>query len=95
MDHILQKFVGARRMSLLDGFLGCNQILVHPEDQDNTNFSTPWGTFKYAEMSFSLMNGGATFQLAMDIAFEEEKDNFLVIYLDDITIYSQFDDENL
>ena len=34
MDHILQRVVGASRISLLDGFLGFNQILVHPDDQD-------------------------------------------------------------
>ena len=41
------------------------------------------------------MNAGATFQRAMDIAFVGEKDKFVVIYLDDITIFSQSDDENL
>ena len=34
MDHILQKVVGAHRISTLDGFLGYNQILVHPDDQE-------------------------------------------------------------
>ena len=32
MDHILQKVVGSQRMSTLDGFLACNQIVVHPDD---------------------------------------------------------------
>ena len=74
MDHILQKVVGARRMLLLDGFNRYNQILVHPEDQDKIAFTTPWGTFKYSKMSFSLMNAGATFQGAMDIAFARRKE---------------------
>lgn len=88
MNHILQKVVGAKIMSLLDGFFRYNKILVHLEDQDKTAFTTPWGTFKYAKMSFGLMNARATFQRAMDIAFVEEKDKFLIIYLDDITVYS-------
>eukprot|EP00253_Pinus_taeda_P035091 PITA_35091 len=46
MDHILQRVVGSSRISLLDGFSGFNQILVHPDDQDKTAFTTPWGTFK-------------------------------------------------
>ena len=33
MDHILQRVVGSRRISLLDGYSGYNQILVHPTDQ--------------------------------------------------------------
>ena len=32
MDHILQRVVGSQRMSMLDGFLGYNQVAVHPED---------------------------------------------------------------
>ena len=41
----------------------------------------------YSKMPVGLMNDGATFQRAMDIAFSEEKDKFVVIYLDDITVY--------
>eukprot|EP00253_Pinus_taeda_P020477 PITA_20477 len=69
MDHILQRVVCASRISLLDGFSGFNQILVHPDDQDKTAFTTPWGTFKYVKMPSGLKNGGETFQIAMDIAF--------------------------
>ena len=49
----------------------------------------------YAKMPFGLMNAGANFQRAMDIAFSEEKDKFVVIYLDDITIYSKSDEQHL
>ena len=77
MDHILQRVVGASRISLLDGFSGFNQILVHPDDQDKTTFTTPWGTFKYVKMPFGLKNAGATFQRAMDIAFAKEIHDFL------------------
>ena len=43
----------------------------------------------YFKMPFGLMNVGATFQRAMDIAFSEEKDKYVVIYLDDITVFSK------
>ena len=66
MDHIVQRVVGASRISLLDGFSGFNQILVHLDDQEKTAFTTPWGTFKYVKMSFRLKNAGETFQRAMD-----------------------------
>lgn len=72
IDHILQRVVGASIISLLDGFSGFNQILVHPDDQDKTAFTTPWGTFKYVKMSFGLKNAGVTFQCAMDIAYAKE-----------------------
>jgi hypothetical protein len=48
----------------------------------------------YAKMSFGLMNLGATFQRAMDIAFIGEKDKFVVVYLDEITVFSNSDKEH-
>ena len=84
MDHILQKVVGSKRISLLDGFSGYNQVLVLSSDQHKTAFTTPWGTFMYVKMPFGLMNAAATFQRAMDIAFSEDIGYFIIIYLDDI-----------
>jgi hypothetical protein len=95
MDHILQKVVGSSRIYLLDGFSSYNQVLVHPEDQEKTTFTTPWGTFMYVKMPFGLMNVGATFKRAMDIAFVDELGRFIVIYLDDVIVYSQSDKEHL
>jgi ribonuclease HI len=88
MEHMLQKVSGSKVMSFIDGFSGYNQIVVHPEDREKTAFTTPWGTFVYEKMPFGLMNAGATFQRAMDIAFIGEKDKFVLIYLDDITVFS-------
>ena len=68
MDHILQRVVGSKRISPLDGFWGYNQVLVLPSDQHKTSFTTPWGTFMYVKMPFGLMNVGATFHRDMDIA---------------------------
>lgn len=56
---------------------------------------TPWGTFMYAKMPFGLKNARETFQRGMDIAFSNEKDVFLVIYLDEIIFFSNMDEENL
>ena len=79
---------------MLDGCSGYNQIAVHPEDQEKTAFTSSWGTFMYAKMPFGLINAGATFQRAMDIKFIEEKDKILVIYLDEITVFSKSDEEH-
>ena len=93
MDHILQRVVGSQRISMLDGFSRYNQVLVHPDDQEKTTFTTPWGTLMYSKMPFGLMNVGA-FQRAMDIAFSKEKEKFVVVYLDDITVYSKSDEKH-
>jgi len=86
MDLILQNIVGSQRMSMLDGFLGYNQILVHLDDQEKTTFTTPWGTFMYSKMPFGLMNARA---------FAEEKDKLVVVYLDDITVFSKREEDHL
>ena len=46
-------------------------------------------------MPFGLKNVGATFQRAMDISFANEKDVFLVVYLDDLEVFSNSDEEHL
>ena len=95
MDHILQKVVGSSHMSMMDGFLGYNQVAVLPEDQKKMAFTTTWGTFLYTWIPFGLINVGATFQCAMDMDFIGEKDKFLVIYLEDITVFSKSDAEHI
>lgn len=95
MDHILQTVVGSSRISLLNGFSGYNQILVHPDDQEKTTFTTPWGRFKYIKIPFGLKNARETFQRAMDISFAKEIHDFLVIYLDDLTVFSKSDQQHL
>ena len=49
----------------------------------------------YVKMPFGLMNAGATFQRAMDISFSEELGSFIIIYLDDIIVFSKTDEEHL
>jgi hypothetical protein len=44
-NHILQKVVGSHRISMMDGFLGYNQVVEKREDRYKTTFTTPWGTF--------------------------------------------------
>jgi hypothetical protein len=87
--------IGSQKISILDGFSEYNQIMVHLDEQEKKTFTTPWGTFMYAKIPFELMNAGETFQRAMDIAFVDEKDKFIVIYLDDITVYLGSDEEHL
>eukprot|EP00253_Pinus_taeda_P036025 PITA_36025 len=76
-------------MSFLDGFSGYNQVLIRPDDQLKTIFRTKWGTYAYRKTPFGLINAGATFQRAMDIAFKGLVNKSVVIYLDDIIVYSK------
>jgi len=49
----------------------------------------------YVKMAFRPMNVGETFQRDMDIYFVDEKDIFIVIYLDDITLFYKIDEDHL
>lgn len=61
MDKILKWVSGSEMVSLLDGFLGYNQVLVAFVDQLKTTFITQWGTFTSKNIPFGLINVGATF----------------------------------
>eukprot|EP00253_Pinus_taeda_P032977 PITA_32977 len=89
MEQILHSGAGSELMSFLDGFSGYNQILVHPDDRLKTTFRTKWGTYAYRKMPFGLINVGATFQREMDIAFKGLINKTVVVYLDDITVFSK------
>ena len=66
MEAMLQQFTGLELMSMMDGFLGYNQVLVDEKEQFKKTFTTPWGTYVYVRMPFGLINAGATFQRAID-----------------------------
>ena len=74
MDYLLQTVVGSEMMSMLDGFLGYNQVEVEEKDQHKIVFTTPWGTFTYHRMPFGLINADATFPRCMSKTFANLKD---------------------
>jgi hypothetical protein len=88
MEFLLQQFTRSSCMSMLDGFYGYNQVLVAEEDIENTAFITPWETYAYARMPFSLKNSGATFQRAMDHASSGFIVKFMEDYQDDLIVHS-------
>ena len=79
---------GSELFSLLDGFSGYNQVLVAEEDRLKTTFRTRWGNFTYRRMPFGLINARTTFQRDMDIDFHGLIICSVVVYLDDVTIFS-------
>jgi len=93
MEQILNTVIKAERFSLIDDFLGYNQVWVRNKDKFKIAFTTKWGTFNFQRMPFGLSNTNATFQRAMDHAFGELMNKSLLVYLDDITIFSH--DKNL
>jgi hypothetical protein len=60
-----------------------------PSDQLKTTFRTPWGTYAYRKIPFGLINAEATFQREMDIDIRGLIKQSVVVYLDDITVFSK------
>lgn len=87
MDQLLQMVSGAQRLFMLDVFSSYNQINVDLADKEKTTFTRPRGIFMYSRMPFGLFNVRETFHRAMDIDFVGQVNKFVVIYLDDITVF--------
>jgi hypothetical protein len=89
MEQLLQTLSRSEIFSLLDGFLDYNQVLVSKEDHLTNTFQTKWGTFSYKRMPFGLINAGVTFQRAMDVAFWGLFNKCVLVYLEDVIVYSK------
>lgn len=88
MEAMLQ-VTGFELMSMMDSFLGFNQVLVKESEQFKIAFTTPWGKYVYLRMTFGFINASATFQRTMDVAFHDYINKFMVVYQDDLTAYSK------
>ena len=86
---MLQWLHGARYFSKLDLRDGYHQIGVADADQEKTAFTCRYGTFEWRVMPFGLMNAPSTFQRAMNQVFMPLLDKGVLVFLDDILIYSQ------
>jgi len=87
IDQMLEHLAGHEYYCFLDGYLGYNQILIAPEDQEKTMFICPLGTFAYSRMPFGLCNAPATFQRCMLSLFSDIVERCLEIFMDDFSIY--------
>ena len=77
----------------LDGYSGFSQIPVSKEDQENTTFTCPFGTFAYRCMPFGLCNAPATFQRCMTAIFSDFCEKIIEVFMDDFFVYgTSFDD---
>ena len=80
---------GARFFSTLDLASGFHQIAMHPDDQHKTAFTTPMGLYEYTRMPMGLSTAPATFQRLMQATMSDFTTQFLLVYLDDLLVYSK------
>ena len=95
IEETLQQVSGSEMFSLLDAFVGYNQVLVSHEDRLKTTFRNKWGTYAYRKMPFGVINVGVTFQRAMDITFSGLLGISVVVYLDDVIVFSKKREEHI
>jgi len=62
IDQMLERLAKHSQFCYLDGYSGFFQIPIHPNDQEKTTFTCPFGTFSYRRMPLGLCNASATFQ---------------------------------
>jgi hypothetical protein len=94
IDILFDQLTRAWVFSKIDLRLGYHQIRIRPEDIPNTAFTTRYGLFEYLVMSFGLTNAPAHFTYLMNLVFMPELDKFLVVFIDDILIYSKNEEEH-
>ena len=80
--------VGHDLLNFMDAFLGYNQILMHPDDQEKTTFITEMGIFCYKVMPFGMKNASATYQRLVNKMFADYLGNTMEVYIDDILVKS-------
>ena len=84
----------AKVFSKIDLRLGYHQIKIRPEDILKIAFSTRYGLYEYLVMSFGLTNAPAYFMYLMNSVFIPELDKFMVVFIDDILVYSKDEEDH-
>jgi len=94
IEDLFDQMRGARVFSKIDLRSRYHQMKIRPSDIPKTAFSTRYGSYEFIVMSFGLTNAPAYFMNLMNKVFMEYLDRFVVVFIDDILIYSKSESDH-
>jgi hypothetical protein len=94
IEDLFDQMKGASVFSKIDLRSGYHQLKIRESDIPKTAFHTRYGLYEYIVMSFGLTNTPAYFMYLMNEVFMEYLDNFVVVFIDDILIFSKTEEEH-